>query len=97
LTLVNKPENYPDLERIFIQYAGESPAYWIEIRFITSSDESYFQPGLHGNAKSDEVKNTIFVRTLPSLINKMKECLQNKNLSEFYMSQSQQAKGQKAM
>jgi hypothetical protein len=55
------------------------------------------KPGLHGNAKSDEVKNTIFVRTLPSLINKMKEGLQNKNLSEFYMSQSQQVKGQKAM
>jgi len=33
------------------------------------------KPGLHGNAKSDEVKNTIFVRTLPSLINKMKEGL----------------------
>ncbi len=73
LTLVNKPENYPDPEPIFIQYTG---------------DESYFQPGPHGNAKSDEAKNTTFVRTLPSIINKMKEGLQNKNPSEFYMSQS---------
>ena len=70
---VNKPENYPDPEPIFIQYVG---------------DESYFQPGPHGNAKSDEAKSTTYVRTLPSLLNQMKEDLQNKNPSEFYMSQS---------
>jgi hypothetical protein len=70
---VNKPENYPDAEPIFIQYAG---------------DESYFQPGPHGNAKSNEAKSTTYVRTLPSLLNQMKEDLQNKNPSEFYMSQS---------
>ena len=73
MTLVNKPENYPDPEPIFIQYAG---------------DESYFQPGPHGNAKSDEEKSTAYVRTLPSLLNQMKEDLQNKNPSEFYLSQS---------
>ncbi len=70
LTLVNKPENYPDPEPIFIQYAG---------------DESYFQPGPHGNAKSDEAKSTTYVRTFPSLLNQMKEDLQNKNPSEFYI------------
>ena len=71
MTLVNKPENYPDPEPI--QYAG---------------DESYFQPGPHGNVRSHEAKSTTYVRTLLSLLNQMKEDLQNKNPSEFYMSQS---------
>ena len=61
---------------------------FIQIQSLFLFDESYFQPGPRGNAKSDEAKNTTFVRTLPSLINKMKEGLQNKNSSEFYMSQS---------